>query len=262
MKKVIAFLLVIVYLVGCSPSSEQILLAIGRTETAQAKVFTSTPKVPPTHTPSPTCTITPTPLPTSTPTPDTRIIDGQPKDLILTRLDLPTEGGYYLRAKRLVGRYSNEEVIGTWGREQGTAYLNKTGRLDGWFVNYERGLNNPNMPKLVYCRVEKFETSHGADINLREYNWSVLPPYNLDMAITEDKLAELDNDTISYISYERHWLDSAADVNMQYIVSATYHNFFISCSGTGYKVDVDPNFIAHLVMIIIDRMKTAPLINP
>lgn len=253
MKTIRAIVIAVLFLTGCSPSQEQILKAIFETQTANPITKTISPSV------TPTISVTPSPIPTLTPTPDIRIIEGQPKDFILQRLDLPEAGGYFLRAKRLIGRISNEEVIGSWGREIGTKYLNKTGRVDGWFVNYERGLTQPNLPKYVYCRVENFQTSAGALTTLDDYNWAEWPPFNLEMTITSDQLDELEN---NYHSYEKIWMDDAGDLNIQYVVSAAYYNFFISCSGKGKKEDVPPEFVAHLVYIIKYRLRFAPLVTP
>lgn len=252
-----------IFLFGCSPSPEAIQKALDETQTAISLLTptqTSTPVI--TNTPIPTNTPQPTntPEPTLTPTPDLRIVNGDPLDFIPQIADLPKESQFYLPDSTWTGRHSNDEVIGGWGVDEGREYLATTGRKEGWWVGYLRGSERLKAPEMVYCQVVEYETAEGALLSLTEYN-VIKKPLRSTYTWTpsNEVFSGLRKETISY--YREFTADSGEKLII-YIIETTYYNYFISCEGRGRKVEVEPDYVAGLVEIVINKMKAAGLIEP
>lgn len=262
MKKVLYILALTVILAGCAPSPEAIERALAQTQTAIALLSTNTPTI--TNTPTETSTPTPTitPEPTFTPTPDLRVIDGDPYDFALTRDDLPKESQYFLPDSSWTGRHSNNEVIGGWQADLGQEYLERTGRIDGWWVELYRGSEILKAPQNFYCNVVEYETTKGAQISLLEYNVIALPSRStglVDFKLAKEEFPDLGDTRIAYY-YEE--MANSGEMHIGYTVEATYYNYLIDCVAYGRKVEVEPDFVANVVQKIIDKMKAVPLITP
>lgn len=262
MKIVVCILAFSIILVCCAPSPAAIETALVQTQTAIASLSTITPTI--TNTPTETSTPTPTntPEPTITPTPDLRVIDGDPYDFALTRDDLPKESQYYLPDSSWTGRHSNNEVIGGWGTDEGQEYLARTGRIDGWWVELYRGSEILKAPQNFYCNVVEYETTEGAQISLKDYNVIAYPERStglVDFKLAKEVFPNLGDSRIAYY-YEE--IADSGEMQIGYIVEATFFNYLIDCQGYGRKAEVEPDFVANVVQKIIDKLKAAPLITP
>lgn len=251
MKKIVTMLIACLFLASCSPSPEAIENAIAKTQTAVAQLqpqFTFTP------------TVTITPEPTLTPTPDIRVVQGDPIDFILQPEDLPKESQFYLPDSSWTGRHSNNEVIQGWGVDEGRNYLARTGRVDGWWVELYRGSQILAAPQNVYCEIVQYETSKGASTSNIEYNIIVMPSRST-FTWTQGKevFTELGDHTITYF---REWTEDSGEKWIDYDIETTYYNYLISCAGIGRKVEVEPEYVANLVEIVLNKMKAVPLALP
>jgi hypothetical protein len=162
----IFFALCIVVLSACGPSQVEIeqtvQASIAQTERARPTATTI-----PTNTMMPTATATATPFPS--PTPDTRIIDADPRDLLLEKSDLPADGKYVLPGPRWISPLTNAEIVASWTVEEGQAYLAETGRIDGWWVAYRQGSNQVVMPQEVYDNAVIYTYAEGAQLIVTKY---------------------------------------------------------------------------------------------
>lgn len=125
-----------------------------------------------TNTPEPTQVPTETPLPT--PTPDMRIIQTEPKALVLLTEDLPEEGKYFLSQDK--GNISNESIVALLNQQLGedTAglvdlYLQETSRLDGYSQVWTRGNWIYNGPLYVANEIAIYKNSKGAELQVTKY---------------------------------------------------------------------------------------------
>src|SRR5574340_782228 len=148
----------ILLLAACAPSAEAVQTAIVATQLAAATEA-------PTHTPAPTGTPTAPP----TPTPDLRVLMIDPRELMLSAEDLPPEGKYILPGQDWAGVLHNQKIINQWGAEEATKYLNATGRVDGWWVDYLRTSSKAAVPEEVYNNVVLYQSAHGAQVALKDY---------------------------------------------------------------------------------------------
>lgn len=263
MEKYFVLIILAFFLFGCSPSPEAIQKALDETQTAISLLTpTLTPTPLMTNTPTPTNTPIPTntPEPTLTPTPDLRIVNGDPLDFIPQIADLPKESQFYLPNETWTGRHSNNEVIGGWGVDEGREYLARTSRIDGWWVAYLRGSEQLKAPEEIYCQVVKYETTEGALISLTEYNFFKKPfRSTYTWTLSNDTFEDLSEETIAYY---REFTADSGEKNTVYNIDTSYYNYFINCYGYGRKIEVEPDFVADLVRIVINKMKTAGLTEP
>lgn len=258
--KIIMMFLACLFLAGCANAQEVIDKAIAETQTAIApeELISPSPTLNPTSTLAPTNTFTP--MPTITPTPDLRVIEGEPMDFILQRMDLPEDGGYYLPGDKWVGRLSNEEVISTWNAIEAKEFITKSKRIDGWFVNYKRSAKKTTLPEKVYCLVEKYSTFQGANLTLTE-EFNTLEKYlnKYKMTKSDDAYPELGD---MYVTYYREWKDGPGDVKLDYLITATYYNFSISCKAIGFRGEFETKLVAKMVGAILERLKNSNLVLP
>lgn len=259
MKKLFGLLLVLcVSIISCSPSPRTIEKAIAETQTSFALLSTNTPTKTETSTLTPTPTETPTPTPTFTPTPDLRVIDGDPIDFLIESSDLPKESQYYIPNELWKSIHLNKEVINGWGEEEGRKYLERTGRVEGYFVYFQRGSIKIIAPEQIFCEVVKYKTAEGALISLKEFN-AVTDAKRSKYIYTfaNEKFPELGENAIAYY---REWTIDSGNKYIHYSIETTFYNFLISCSGYGPKKEVDPQFVANLVTIELNKLRNAPLI--
>jgi len=106
----------------CRLSEQAIQEGLSQIQVAEA-TNTSTPTLTttlvPVFTPTVTKTNSPTATQSCTPTQDLRIITIEPRDLLLTREDLPSEAQYFLPSEGWMSQNPNSDIISSWGVEEG-----------------------------------------------------------------------------------------------------------------------------------------------
>ena len=264
MKRSFIFLMLLALLLAsCSPSQAALEKALSGTQTAIALLTptsTNTPEI--TSTPTETSTPTPTntPEPTLTPTPDLRVIDGDPIDFLLRPKDLPPESNFYIPHESWMSPHTNQEVINGWGVDEGREYLERTGRVEGYYVYLLRGSKVLTAPEEIYCTAVEYETTEGAQISLNEFNMIAYPERSdYIYTLAKEEFPDLGDTRIAY------YRDKTADNGEKYIIyyiEATYYNYLVDCYGYGRKIEVEPEYVANLVTIVLNKLKAAPLISP
>jgi hypothetical protein len=250
MKKLLV-ILVCLMLVSCAPTAAQIQKAIEETQVAQTQTQASAATNTPTETPIPTATLTPTP--------DLRIINGDPQDFLIKVIDLPKESNYYLPNNTWTGRDSNNDIVNSWGVADAQAYIAQTGRVDGWWVDYERGSQIQTAPEELWCDVVKYKTTEGAQLSLTNYNDLMVPENKGVLTVANEKFPDLGEQSIAYYKTKTH--DSGV-VYIDYYIASFYYNFYFECDGYGPKDQVKPEFVDSVMNIILNKLKTAPLVAP
>jgi len=127
-------------------------------ETKVTQDATGTPTLPPTATLTPTPEASPTSTPSATPTPDVRVVDVDPRDMLLSRVELPPEGKWYLIE---LTPHHNSEVISVRGLDEGNKYVRLSGRVDSWYSYYEKGTNHASVPDNIQIQVTLFRDANG-----------------------------------------------------------------------------------------------------
>ena len=188
--------------VTIDPSNVQ--TAIAQTSAAKpTETFIPEPTETPKPTTTPTLTKTDTPNPTTTPTetpsptPDLRVIDADPYTFLLKAEDLPEDAHYYLPNSSWISPHRNYEVISGWGVDEGRAYLAATGRVDGWWVYYERGTNTVIAPEQIGDNPVLFRTIEGAKNLINQFGTCVNTDLNPNIKFTpiqtDLKIGDLSN---------------------------------------------------------------------
>lgn len=256
----ISLFLVVVFLAGCTaaPSEGAVQTAIAQTQLADPS---ATPLPSPTATLEPTSTHTPTPLltetPTPTPTPDLRIIDVDPKSILLTKAEMPADGRYYIPNETWMSIHLNSEVVSGWTVEVGRNYLEKSGRILGWWVDYLRGSTTVRMPEVVMINVVKYRTAEGA-------HWTATN-FSRDITQPEDGWKKIENpidfgDLNNTVTKSK--ITSGGDKIIQYELSYTYRNFGVFIIGYGLEKDVSIEFVNNIGRAILKKLEAAPLSDP
>lgn len=92
------------------------------------------------------------------PTPDIQVIDANPKDMLLPWFEFPEDAKYYF-VWESPGR--NYEILNGWGVVEGQAYLDASGRIDGWAVSYERGTRKVSAPDWIQINAVLYQDHDG-----------------------------------------------------------------------------------------------------
>jgi hypothetical protein len=187
----------------------------------------------PTNSPGPTATATITASPS--PTPDVRLIDIDPRKLLLQKGDLPTEGRYYLPGETWISPLRNYEIISAWTVEEGQAYLKETGRIDGWLVYYKRGVSGVVMPEQVYDNVVIYSSIQGANLLVSKYG---------DRRITEENYTEIDVQQIGDVTraFMKRETNSGGETRMWILLAFSYRNVSHSVNIYGWEKEISLDF--------------------
>jgi hypothetical protein len=241
-------------IVGCSsaPSQDAIQTAIAQTEQA-LPTQTSTFVPVSTNTPEPTFTTVPTVAPS--PTPDLRVIDGNPEDFLLQREDLPKDAKYYLPGSDWISPHRNSEVVSGWGIDKGREYLEKTGRVDGWWVYYDRGTKTVIAPEEVYDNAILFRTAEGARRLISEYGNCSDPESGFTKLDTDLKIGDM-----TAVCMKRE-MQSSGDNRAWYLIEFSYRNFGHTVMGWGWENEVRPEYLQAIAQTLLAKLEAAPLSN-
>lgn len=234
---------------ACAPSEASVATAIALT---QASAPTAT-VLPPTETGTPTPTLTPEPTATPSPTPDLRVIDTDPRNLLLEREDLPSDARYYLPNSSWISPHRNSEVVSGWGVEEGREYLEKTGRIDGWFVSFERGTSTVNAPEEIYDNVVLYKTVEGARLVLDQFSSCMDPDSDYQIVDTDLLIGD---GTIVCTSKE---MQPSGKNRLWYRIEFIRRNVFHAVVGWGWEREVTPEYVEEVARTLLAKTDNAPL---
>jgi hypothetical protein len=211
-------------------------------------VNTATPF--PTNTPSPSATPTATLLPS--PTPDVRVIDIDPRNLLLQKLDLPANGKYYLPGESWISPLTNSEILSSWTVEDGQAYLAETGQIHGWRTAYRRGTNSVRVPEEVYDNVVIYSNIEGAQIVVTKYG---------DRDLIEDGYKEIEAPQIGDVSraFRKEETNSSGATRVWLRLMFSYRNMYHVVELRGWLADVPMQFAVDVANKLLEGLKQLPL---
>jgi hypothetical protein len=242
-------ILSIVIISACVPSETMIATAIAKTQNANESL---TPAMTSTSTATMTPTVTLTSTPTITLTPDIRVFNIDPQKLLMDVKDLPEEDKYFLPSGWMKP-LRNAEIVSTWTVAKGQEYLQTTGRVDGWYTYYKRGVNTVVAPEEVYDNVVIFKTAQGARLVIesnssckdRETNYQVVEaaPIFGDQSIT----------------CSHHKMTSGGINRVWYRIEFRRRNVWHGIHGFGWEQDVKPEFVEAMARAILVKLDSQPL---
>ena len=256
-KHTIFILIAIGFISSCQPSEKTIQTAI-----AQTQVALPMPTFMPSHTPLPTVTPIPlntprtTPVFTSSPSPSpvslNKLIDIDPRMLLLQYTDLPNEGNYYLPGEDWTSPQRNSEIISAWTVKKGEDYLAETGRIDGWWVGYKRGKVGVLLPEEVYDSVVIYSKVEGARITVLKHG---------DKYITEDNYTEITAPQIGDTNraFQRLDTNSNGETRVSIAVIFSYQNIYHGILIWGWEKEVALGFAIDVATGLVNTLKQLPL---
>jgi len=232
----------IVILAACAPSADAVSTAIAQTQAANPTATRT-----PTKTPPPTATATLTP----SPTPDTRVIDSDPRELLLQKSNLPALGKYYLPGESWMSPLTNSEIVSSWTVEEGKAYLAETGRIHGWVVIFRRGTNSVTMPEEVYDNAVIYSSVEGAQLIVTKYG-----DRNIENGYKEIEVPEIGELSRAFRKEEIN-SSGATRVWLRFIFS--YRNVYHDVELWGWKADVPMQFAVDIANQLLEGLKQLPV---
>jgi hypothetical protein len=269
--KISAILLLVgILLIGCAPSEDAIEAVMAQTEGVKptqtdspVPTNTLTPSPVPTDisTPTPTETNsltpseTPTSTPTFTPTPDIRIISLDSHTFLLEKADLPEDAKYFLPGPDWISPHINQEIIQGWGTDAGREYIEKTGRIGGWWVFYARGTNTVMAPEEIYHNIIQYETNEGALLTITEF------PTDKRNDIWSRLNRDIDIGGISHC-YLYKETQPNGKIRVWYLVETAYRNYVSIVQGYGWEDELSYEYVDEIAKIIIKKLEAAPLEIP
>lgn len=212
---------------------------------------TSTPTDTPTLTPTPTATATPTETPT--PTPDLRVIDINPYDILLAADDLPEDAHYYLPNAGWISPHHNYEIVSSMGSEEGRAYLEATGRVDGWWVYYKLGSTTVIAPDEIWDNPVLFRTAAGAQLLLTEYSNCAKPDTEFIPVTTDLLIGDLTNVCI------KREMQPSGKYQVWLLIEFSYRNISHTVGGWGLEQDVQLDYLAAIARTLLAKLEAMPL---
>jgi hypothetical protein len=235
---------------ACAPSGPSIATAIAQTAAARP---TDIPLPTPTVPPAPTATPEPSPTPLPSPTPDLRVIDTDPRNLLLIREDLPPEAKYFLPNSTWISPHRNSEVVSGWGVEEGRTYLEQTGRIDGWWVSFERGTSTVNSPEEIYDNVVLYRTAEGAMLVMEEFSSCKNPDNEYSLV---DPAPAIGDATNACVHKE---MQSSGENRVTYRIEFVTRNVYHAVVGWGWEREVKGDYIADVARVLLAKVEQAPL---
>ena len=272
MKKIL-FGLLVLFLASCTtvPSEGAVQTAIAETAAVAQSAITDTPT--PTATSAPTETPTPEPTASSTPTPtetltatltetptatpDLRVILTESGEFLLGKGDLPVESQYYLPGPGWISPHHNDEILSGWGIEEGRAYLEKTGRIDGWWVYYERGSLAITAPEQIFHNIIQYKTAEGAQLTIADFNDALRNPENGWQFVDED--VDLGDLSLVIINKE---IQSNGKYRVWLMLQTSYRNYVSNLAGYGWEDEVRLEFLIEIQQVILNKLAAAELASP
>jgi hypothetical protein len=255
---VLVALVYVILLAACSraPSPSAIQTAIAQT---QAALSTAAPPPGPARPDTIPLTVTPaitnTPLPLSLLIPKDFIIDTNPEDFVLWPNNLPSEGEYYLPGPGWEGQNKNDEVIAKWPPGKGQEYIQRTGRVTGYWVTYLRGNDKVATPAEFYCNVIQFRTVEGAQTFVKDYTMAArYPSQGWQTVATRMVFGDISNaeyriETIS-VGFKKAF----------YYIEFSYFNMGVYVYAGDYEQNVNLTYVEDAAIEILDKIQAAPLV--
>jgi hypothetical protein len=243
----IVALIVVSLGVGCAANvtaTPQIIVVTATSEPSVAPLPTATLPAP---------TQTPTATAVATTTPDVRVIDSDPRDLLVGRLDLPREGKYVLRYEK---PRRNKEIVANWTVEKGEEYLAASGRIDGWEVLYVRTVKM-QVPENIELEAVIYESPSGMDYTLNAWGGACDPErddtgWNL---LEENTIVGAD---YSNICYHRTMQPSGKYMADAWI-TMTYRNVIVDIWAWDWESNMDLDVLRTVAATEVAKLGEAPL---
>lgn len=200
----------------------------------------------PTLTPNPSLT----PLP-ATATEQPRLIDQASTYLQCQKTDMPGEGDFFLPGVDWKGVRTNADILQNWPPGLGQEYVEQTGRVEGGWIWFERGLALKQLPLYIGCDVVRYTTAHGAKRAVTDYNTAAAFPDENTLVDTSVAVGDA-----SVVTHEKY-VDNGVTYYL-YRIEFSYLNFLVVVSGEDTVDDMHLDVLQQVAQTMLAKLEAAP----
>lgn len=180
-----------------------------------------------------------------TSTPDLQLLKANAPVLLLNVADLPSQGKYLLPVPSGSGELDNQAVLDAWGADAGGKYISDTGRLDGWWIQFNRTADGSGVPAEVYDSIVLYQSSVGARLSVRTYADHGMQAYTELQGIPR-----LGDGARAFV------LKDAGKVD--YVLYFSFRNFQHIVEIVGLENEATPAFAIGLAQALLQKLRSAP----
>jgi hypothetical protein len=180
------------------------------------------------------------------PTPDLQVLRSNAPLLLLNVADLPSEGKYLLPVPSGSGELDNQAVLDAWGADEGGKYISETGRVDGWWIQFNRTADGDAVPSQVYDSIVLYQTSAGARLSVRTYSGHGMQDYS-----EVPGMPQVGDSARAFVLREGGSVD--------YVLCFSYRNFQHVVEILGSESEATPAFAVGIAQALLQKLRSAPL---
>jgi hypothetical protein len=224
---VAASILIILTLSACSPSDGEMATAVAQTEATAPTQAPPTETLEPSPTDIPTAAPTETPSSTPEPTPDPRVINIQPRLMILTVEELAEIGEYGVRASldaytEYAASYNNPyaNLDCTKGYDGAVEFLETTGLVTGWTTYFNLQPRYTKLPESVDITALVFDSVAGPEKLIESWG----QPCEFEFYDYIGDIVIGDRATLCRYEY---WMPNGELSHIRYRLAIQYRNVYI-----------------------------------
>lgn len=265
----IYYLLLALFIVSCTPPDDLTINSIFITPASNPTkisqitdspepIFTLTPTSKASDTPAPTETLTAIPTPTRSPTPtsDLRVITESSEKFLLQAEDLPLAGEFFLPNADWINQHNNSDIISSWGTEEGSKYIENTGRIDGWSVYYSRGMSNVKAPEEIFHNITRYQTNEGAQLTVTDYNYIARGKTEWELIDEEVDIGDMS------IAMTLNEIQQDGTNRVHIYIKTAYRNYVSNVAGSGSEDEVTLEYLISIARIALDKLEAGQLSEP
>ncbi len=183
------------------------------------------------------------------PTPDLQVLKINAPLLLMNVADLPTEGKYLLPVPSGTGEVDNDAVLSSWGAEEGGKYISETGRVDGWWIQFNRTSSGTAVPSEVYDSVVLYQTAAGARLSVEKYAGHGMANY-----VEVQGTTPIGDGTRAFI------LKNGS--NVDYVLYFSFRNYQHVLEIIGLESEATPAFAQGIAQTLVQRIESPPASAP
>ncbi len=175
-------------------------------------------------------------------------------------------GDYLLRPDDMPHKYlipedgeqhtSTLRLIQNLGEIEAKTYVKETGRIDGWWLRFERTSKADFAPGAFESSIELFQTVDGARLAMSPAYYSLYMDESRKYSQVEGGCDLGDQCEFFYSEKE----DKATELIMaQYNVAFAYRNAFVWVMARGLQVDMDADYVLDAARMVYNKLLEAPI---
>ena len=170
--------------------------------------------------------------------------------------DLPQDAKYFLPGSQWISPHHNSEIISDMGREEGLEYLEKSGRIDGWWVYFNRGTRTVRAPEIIFHNIIQYKSAEGAQWSVEEHNYAAQGDPGWDYINQEITLGDV---SVAVIHKE---MQSNGKYRVSIAIDSSYRNYLSRVAGLGSEDDVSLDYIMQVAQVALEMLEAAELSEP